>query len=179
MKFKVIDASALLHSDFGCDGQKYLAPNSVMLEILDENARILVEQALKSGRLKIADPKGESVKKVVSKASETGDVSSLSKTDVDVIALALEKKTALLSDDYAIQNTARQLGLKVEFTAQDGIKKTVRWMRLCEGCGRRFEASKTGVCPVCGSRLRKRSPLVPNAGTRGCSALRDAPSGVP
>ncbi|MBM3309253.1 MAG: hypothetical protein FJY77_03275 [Candidatus Altiarchaeales archaeon] len=157
MEFKVIDASALLHSDFSCSNQRYLVPNSVMLEILDEKTRILAEQALKSGRLKILDPGEDSIKKVVSKASKTGDDSSLSKADVDLIALALEKKTVLLSDDYAIQNTARQLGLKVEFTAQEGIKKTVKWVKLCEGCGRKYEASTAGVCGVCGSRLRKHS----------------------
>lgn len=156
MEFKVIDASVLLHSNLDFSKQIYLAPNSVILEIIDERAKILVDAAIKNKRLKIVDPGETALRKTVSKAVETGDIQSLSKTDLDVIALALEKNAVIASDDYAIQNTARQLGLKTEATMQDGIKKAVKWIKLCEGCGRRYETSKRGLCQVCGSKLRKK-----------------------
>jgi UPF0271 protein len=156
MGFKVIDASVLLHARIAFDRQAYLAPNSVLLEVHDERVKELVDASLRSKRLRVADPGRAAVQKVVCAASETGDIASLSPADLDVLALALEKKAVVVSDDYAIQNTARRLGLTVETGAQDGIKEVVTWVNVCEGCGRTYSVSKKALCSVCGSHLLKK-----------------------
>jgi len=156
MGFKVIDASVLLHSRLDFGKQEYLAPNSVILEVHDEQAKTLVDAALRAKRLRVVDPGRRALQKVAVMAAATGDLGSLSANDLDVLALAVEKKAVVVSDDYAIQNTAKRLGLLVEAGVQDGIKDVVTWVSMCEGCGRSYAASKKGVCAVCGSRLQKK-----------------------
>jgi UPF0271 protein len=151
---RVVDASVLIHSTSLGDFQ-YLAPNSVILEIIDSRAKAIVESAIRNNRIRIEDPKEKAIEEVRKKARETGDLESLSDTDVEVIALALEKNAIVISDDYAIQNTASQLGLKIEVGVKDGIKKTIKWTSVCEGCGRTYE-KKVGTCEICGSRIRKK-----------------------
>ena len=157
METKVADASALLHAVLDCRGAKFLTTNSVAQEVLDENAKTRMDAAIQSGSMTVADPDAKSLARAKEAAAETGDLSSLSKTDLEVIALAIEKKAVIVTDDYAIQNTARRLGLETEPAVQEGISREVKWARKCEGCGRIYDAGKSGPCPVCGSRLLKKA----------------------
>ena len=56
-------------------------------------------------------------------AQETGDLRALSKADLDVLAKALEYRGVLATDDYALQNVALHLGLRIEPIGQPRIKK--------------------------------------------------------
>lgn len=156
MEFKVIDSSVLLHYTPDFTRRRFLAPDSVIKEIVDETVSSIVESAVKDQRLVVANPGRRSLERAASKAAESGDLDGLSKADLDVLALALEKKAVVVSDDYAIQNTARHLGLKTESALQDGIRETVRWVRKCEGCGKTYETGRKGSCDICGSRIVKR-----------------------
>ena len=44
-------------------------------------------------------------------ATRTGDISGLSQVDLEVLALAIEMKELLYTDDYRMQNVCRFLGL--------------------------------------------------------------------
>jgi len=81
-------------------------------------------------------------------ARETGDLRTLSKADLDVLAKALEYRSILATDDYALQNVALHLGLKVEPIGQPKIKRIRKHIQRCRGCGSRFEGE---VCPDCGT----------------------------
>lgn len=154
--FKVIDSSVLLHATPDFRRQAYIAPSSVVQEVISETTKAIVEAAIKNRRLRILEPGERAMKKAAASAIESGDFERLSKTDIDILALALEKKAVVVSDDYAIQNTARHMGLKTEAAAQEGIKKTVRWVNACTGCGKIYNGVKKGPCAICGSEIRKR-----------------------
>ncbi len=103
--------------------------------------------------LKVSQATTGALSKVKEAAKGTGDSSRLSKTDLDVLALALELKAAVVTDDYSIQNLASVLGIEFMTMNMKGITKVVRWNYLCTGCGKVFKESHPD-CPVCGSPLR-------------------------
>ncbi|MBN2250886.1 MAG: hypothetical protein JW724_02275 [Candidatus Altiarchaeota archaeon] len=150
---KVLDSSSILHSDLDFTEGDYLVTNSVLHEIMDERALVLVQKALKNGSMTLKDPSPESIGKAGEAAKETGDLFRLSGADLDVLALALEEDALILSDDYAIQNVAGKLKLRCQKTVQEGIKKHLVWVNMCPSCSRTYD-SDARVCSVCGSRLR-------------------------
>ena len=106
-------------------------------------------------RLEIINPETEYVTKVLVKAKETGDFQNLSKGDISVIALCLQINGELVTDDYALSNTAKQLNLKVNPIMTKGITEIKDWIYFCPGCEKTF--SKISQCPICGSSLSRRS----------------------
>lgn len=151
---KILDASGILHSDLDYSTGEYLITNSVLLEIASENAKAAVESALRGGGIRIVDPRPESVKKATEAAQKTGDIRSLSTADLDVLALAIERKAEIISDDYAIQNVAALLRIKCHTTAQDGIRREFVWEKTCPGCGLKHSMD-FDECEVCGTKLRR------------------------
>ncbi len=127
---------------------------SVVEELRDANSRLMID--LMSVRV---EPALAGFKKeVISKAGITKDSEELSGADIDILAKALEysgrEETILITDDFAIQNTAIQLGIKVMPAGQRKIKDVLLWEKQCIGCKRRFPEGD--VCPVCGSPMKKR-----------------------
>jgi len=149
---KVLDTSGILRSDLDFSDSCYLITNGILQELESEHERIAVNAAIDRGLIEVKEPDGNSISKVKKTAGQSGDLEKLSENDISVLALALETDSSIVSDDYNIQNLARILGLKYERTAHPGIKKRVRWIKVCEGCGREGEDY---VCRVCGSRLRR------------------------
>ena len=127
---------------------------SVVEELRDENARTTME--LMNVRVEPSLPGFK--KEVRTKAGITKDSEELSATDIDILAKALEyskrEETILVTDDFAVQNTAIQLGIKVMPAGGRKIKDVLLWEKQCIGCKRRFPEGD--VCPVCGSPMKKR-----------------------
>lgn len=126
---------------------------SVLDEIRDERSRTIMELM----NVRIEPVLQSFIREVTSKAKETKDSEELSRTDLDLLAKALEytrsENTILVTDDYAVQNTAIQLGIKVIPAGQKKIKDILLWEKFCIGCKRRFPAGDD--CPVCGTPLKK------------------------
>lgn len=126
---------------------------SVVKELRDESSRT----ALELMNVKVEPPLESFIKEVRKKAGMTKDSEELSNADIDILAKALEhseqEETTLITDDFAVQNTAVQLGINVMPVAQRRIKDILLWEKLCTGCRRRFPQGD--VCPVCGSPLKK------------------------
>jgi UPF0271 protein len=126
---------------------------SVVEELRDENARTTLELMTAI----IEPPLPGFIKEVREKAGITKDSEELSATDIDILAKALEysrrEETILVTDDFAVQNTALQLGIKVMPAGGKKIKDILLWEKRCIGCKRRFPQGD--VCPVCGSPLKK------------------------
>ncbi len=147
MKVHVIDSSAIFQ-------RKAVYANMVTVpevaaEILDEASAIYFSVK----NLRVEEASRESVEEVVEIAKRTGDIHKLSKTDISVLAKALDEvkkgnEVVLVTDDYAIQNVAMKLGIKFEGIIQSQISKEFKWVKVCKGCGRRIDSD---VCPVCGS----------------------------
>jgi UPF0271 protein len=144
-----VDAS-LFFSDATLEGEIFTTP-SVVEEVADLRSRCRLEALLASG-LSVATPLKESVKRVVTAAGETGDVTRLSPADTDLLALSLDLGAVIVTDDYAIQNVAQKLGLGVQGILQRKASPR-RWKFRCPGCNRRYSAA--GTCPVCGSLLSR------------------------
>ncbi len=126
---------------------------SVVEELRDENARTTLELM----NVRIESPLPVFKKEVSEKAGITKDSEELSTTDIDILAKALEYskrlEAILVTDDFAVQNTALQLGIQVMPAGGRKIKDVLLWEKICIGCKRRFQAGD--VCPVCGSSLKK------------------------
>jgi len=103
--------------------------------------------------IQFVSPGRESLEKVREAARLTGDDIRLSQVDMEVLALALELKATVLTDDYSIQNLAAQLGIDYKGVEKEGIRRVIRWGYKCSGCGRTYSVSHR-ECPVCGSLLK-------------------------
>lgn len=149
----VLDATAL-RSGAAVSGESecHTTP-SVLGEVKRGAASKRLALLLESGNLRVSEPNDRHLDAVKKAASETGDLTRLSGTDLDILALALELGAKLLSDDYSVQNVARVLGVEIICTAEAGIREVFVWGFRCRGCGRRYE-NKMAECPVCGSEVR-------------------------
>jgi len=152
---KILDASAF-YAGIPFASQEECYTTSIIFDEIKHikknyNAlNVLVE----TNRLKILNPEKEYVTKVLAKAKEIGDFQNLSKGDVSVIALCLQIDGELVTDDYAISNTAKQLNLKVIPIMTKGISEVKDWVYFCTGCEKIFP--EISQCPICGNNLSRR-----------------------
>ncbi|MFH1404212.1 MAG: PIN domain-containing protein [Candidatus Altiarchaeota archaeon] len=150
----MLDASAIIRSNLDFSEGGYYITHGVMSEINDPRARDAIDYGIRSSNIKMLETGGKHLEKARKAARKTGDDRVLSETDLEVIAAALEHGLNVASDDYAIQNTCRTLGIGYVTTLHDGIREHVRWRYVCGGCGKSMEGP--GVCSVCGSEARRR-----------------------
>jgi endoribonuclease Nob1 len=106
-------------------------------------------------RLRIIEPEQENTNFVLEKAKNTGDLSELSKEDISVLALCVQLKGELVTDDYTVSNVAKHLNLKVIPIMTKGISKILDSAYICPACNKIYE--KISNCPICGSKLKKKS----------------------
>ncbi|MEA1925556.1 MAG: ribonuclease VapC [Candidatus Altiarchaeota archaeon] len=158
MKKRLLDTCVINRSELNFSDGSYVITNNVLSEVRDETVKSILQSALRAGRIMVEEPGARYIKEVREKAGETGDLQRLSDTDIELIALALEKKYLLLSDDYSIQNMCKHLDIEYGGGVQDGISKKLKWFMVCEGCGRRipYDAAMK-ECSVCGSEFRKKA----------------------
>ena len=109
---------------------------------------------LETNRLKIREPDKRSMGVAVKAAKDTGDFQQLSKQDISIIALCIEMKGEIISDDFAISNVAKNLALKVSPVMTKGIEDVGRWVHYCPGCRTNHINGKE--CPTCGTPLKRK-----------------------
>lgn len=155
MDFRILDASAFyagvpFRSSSDCyttslvyDEIKHIKKNQDALGTL-----------LETNRLKIREPDGESTKAAISAAKDTGDYPQLSKQDLSIIALCIELDGEIISDDFAISNVAKNLGLKISPIMTQGIKDVGRWVHYCPGCRTNHKTGRE--CPMCATPLKRK-----------------------
>ena len=159
----LLDSSAVLN-DFGFEFSKehrYISTSLAIGEFKDLRSRHLMENALQQGLLSIEEPGEESQKSVKEITSKKG-FSKLSKTDLSILALALDlkkqgKKFTLITDDYSIQNFAKILEIPFESAMRGEISKEISFSLSCPSCSKTMpSSSKERKCPVCGSALKRK-----------------------
>ncbi len=155
MDFRILDASAFyagvpFRSSEDCfttslvyDEIKHIKKNHDALGTL-----------LETNRLKIREPDSESTKSAIKASKETGDFPQLSKQDISIIALCIEMKGQIISDDFAISNVAKNLGLEILPIMTKGIKDVGKWVHYCPGC--RTNHSRGTECPACATPLKRK-----------------------
>ncbi|QPV64523.1 NOB1 family endonuclease [Halosimplex litoreum] len=149
----VLDASAFIN-EYHTTEQQATVP-LVREELEDESAYRY--DAMEGSGMHIHIPEDETVERIERAARETGDLETLSETDVRLVAAAFELDGRLVTDDYAMQNVAEKLEVAVELIAREGISEQRDWRFQCSGCGREFDENHDR-CPVCGSDLSRKNP---------------------
>lgn len=105
----VLDASAILNAfPFKFGEHKYFAVHEVVDELKDFRAKSILEAGIASGKLKVMMPSEESITKV----KEFSKGVNLSEADVKTLALALELKEELWTDDFGMVKVAKKLGVR-------------------------------------------------------------------
>jgi UPF0271 protein len=150
---RVLDASAFVH-DYHAEGDLVTIP-MVREELEDESGYRF--DALEGGGMRLHVPDEGAVETVERAARTTGDATELSRTDARLVAAAFELGATLVTDDYAMQNVADELGVEVEVVAREGIDERRDWQHQCQGCGRVYDEHHER-CPVCGSDLSRKNP---------------------
>ena len=148
----VVDTSAIMSRRIDMLNKKLVFPASVMEEIRKGKLRRLLDVV--SPEINVYAPSKESRRDVVSFATRSGDITVLSDTDIDVIALALELKATIITDDYAIENVAEFMGIHYVGSDLKPIKSKIKWSFRCTGCGK-FYKSDIGTCRICGHALKR------------------------
>ncbi len=155
MVFRVLDATAFYA------GIPFVSNDSFMTTsmVYDEIQHIKTKQGAleilqQTGRLQIRDPSKDSINIVIDGAERTGDNTTISEQDVSIIALALENKIELITDDFAVTNVAKQLKIKTSSLMTQGISTVGKWVSYCSMCGKEF--SKEKECPICGNKLNRK-----------------------
>ncbi|MFC6954001.1 NOB1 family endonuclease [Halorubellus litoreus] len=150
---KVLDSSAFIN-EYHSEDDIATIP-LVREELTDESGYRF--DAMEGAGMRIHIPDAGTVERVERAARETGDLAELSDTDVRLVATTFELDATLVTDDYAMQNVAERLDVRVEVIARDGISEQRDWTFQCAGCGREFDENKDR-CPICGSDLARKNP---------------------
>ena len=155
MDFRILDASAFyagvpFRSSNDCyttslvyDEIKHIKKNHDALGTL-----------LETNRLKIREPDKEATQAAITASKDTGDFPQLSKQDISIIALCIEMNGEIITDDFAISNVARNIGLKISPIMTKGIEDVGKWVHYCPGCRTNHTSGKE--CPMCGTPLKRK-----------------------
>ncbi|HWG90682.1 MAG TPA: PIN domain-containing protein [Candidatus Thermoplasmatota archaeon] len=153
----VLDTSAILAGTPPSPslGTLYI-PEGVLGEIAIEGpTRRALDFLIEAGAKVVQAPAG-ALRQAREAAQATGDLPRMSEVDLTVLALGLERKATLLTDDYRIQNVARRLGIPFRAMAQRGIteERHHAWVYRCAGCKRVYPTARPD-CDVCGSIVKQ------------------------
>lgn len=147
----VLDSSAFFAS-FYEEGVLLITIDAVVDEVRDA-VSVMHLNILQERGLRVEPVDAVQIKSVLDAARKTQDIDKLSDTDIQVIAKAKEHGGIIVTDDYAIQNVATVLGIKVRSLMQKKIRSVYVGLRKCVGCGHKSESD--AICPVCGSSTRR------------------------
>jgi len=200
----VLDTGPLIkNTDIRKLGDSFFTTSQVLSEVRDRHARSLL--SLKLEEIKTSEPTEEDIESVISFSKKTGDFSSLSPTDIRVLALAVklhresggtinetpgdikpfqnrarmdewitpenfktnDGKVSLVTFDFALQNVAIQMGIKIMNPVGLEIKFLKKWVKKCKACFEICEDIEKEFCPECGNHsLLKISYTVDNEGNK-------------
>ena len=155
MVFRVLDATAFYAGIPFSSNDSFMTTSIVYQEIQHIKAKQgALDMLQQTNRLQVRDPAEKTINIVNDASEKTGDKQTISKQDVSIIALALENNIELITDDFAVTNVAKQLGVKTSPLMTQGIKVVGKWISYCSACGKEF--SKEKECPICGSKLNRK-----------------------
>ena len=161
MRAVLLDASALIQG-FEAADEKYFTVREVVEEVKNRIARIRIETYISSNKLIIRSPKSTFIERLESMTVKMGESIVLSPADKKFLSLALQMNeegydVILITEDYSVQNMAKELGIGYRSLATPGIKRRISWTIYCPGCYKIFdEPQPNSICPVCATRLKRR-----------------------
>ncbi|MEM4576843.1 MAG: hypothetical protein QW701_05200 [Candidatus Nezhaarchaeales archaeon] len=157
----VLDTSALLTNNLVgiLQGYHCFTVPDVLEEVKSLRHMISVEVLLDLKALRVVEPDNYYIEKILEAAMESGDITSLSRTDVKVLALALQLQAQglnpiLMTDDYSVQNLASRFKVGYRSVKVSTIKKRIKWRYRCTACSAIYDKyAKT--CAICGHKLKR------------------------
>lgn len=155
MAFRVLDASAFYAGvPFASSGRLHTT-GDVHGEVRHiKSSHGAIDALIDAGRLVVADPSPASLAAARAAASAAGESGALSRADMSVVALCHELGGELVTDDYAVSNVAKRMGLAVVPVMTRGTRAPRRWERRCAACSRAMGAEAR--CRVCGGAASRR-----------------------
>jgi len=122
MKHLVMDSAVILNNfNFSFSDEIYFTTNEILDEIIDLRSRNLVQAGLSQGKIKVIEPKKDSIELIEKVVKELNISHKLSKADISILALAFELKFPLLTDDYHIQKVCLKLDLEFDSVFREKI----------------------------------------------------------
>lgn len=122
-----------------------------------------IKLAIELEKLILKNPSEYFIKLVEEKSKITGDINALSKTDLDLIALALElmnttdNEIILYTNDYSMENLCSALNLKFKALFKNGIKSKIFFEVYCPYCKTIYKSEDLNrSCDRCGLKLKRR-----------------------
>lgn len=138
----VIDANIFIHAS------SRSLPFDVMMtvpDVTEELESFEAQQRFESHDIELQAPDEATVQQITERADACG--LSVSRTDRRLLALAREVDGTLVTDDYQLQNLAKQCDIPVQGFVRDEIDEATAWTRRCPNCGQERDGE---TCPVCG-----------------------------
>ena len=143
MVFRVLDATAFYAGMPFSSNDSFMTTSVVYQEIQHiKTKQGILDILQQTNRLQVRDPEKDTITIVNGIAEKTGDSQTISEQDISIIALALENKIDLITDDFAVTNVANQLGIKTSSLMTQGIKVVGKWISYCSVCGKEFSKIK-------------------------------------
>lgn len=158
----VLDAAAFLAGTPDFSRGRFLTVRGVIDELgTNFIVKARLQVAMESKRLSVYEPSEDQVSTILKQASLSGDMKKLSPTDIQLLATAFSERSRgsrviMVSDDYSLQNVARQLGIETLGVILPGIKTTLNWLWYCSSCHRVYDSSPPGNCLFCGGEVKRR-----------------------
>lgn len=142
---------------------KFYTTPLVICEI-PNTTKILIPELIESRKLEVIEPPSYLFNHVKRLAKKSGDIGTLSNTDISILSLALQLekeglKPIVISDDYSVQNLSKFLGFKFSRLSTNGISNKIEWLIYCIGCGKTFKNGETTICDNCGTKLKRKAKI--------------------
>ena len=155
----VVDSTVLIHvlpnNLEYFSNKNFIVPSSIYEEIKSKKAKFALEILIEQNHVQLVEPTKKSLKKAEKMAKKTGDFTSLSNYDLQIIALSLDYNDfIILSDDFAIQNVCKINNLCVEGTSFS-IQTKRQYYWKCSVCYNTYHR-KVQVCIECGSPVKRK-----------------------
>ena len=155
MDFRILDASAFYAGVPFQTSKIHFTTARVYQEIkhIKKNQDVL-STLIQTKRLQIIEPEGSYIKDAKNAAKKSGDLPQLSEEDISIIALGIKTQGEIISDDFAISNVAKNIGLKISPIMTKGIRDVGNWIHYCPGC--KITQKEKKECPNCGTPLKRK-----------------------
>lgn len=135
--------------------QKVYTTLNVIKEVKDYNSNLMLDFAISSGKVIVLDPSLRSVNKVKMVLKEINE-NTLSRTDISVVALALDLMPSIVfTDDLSVQNVLLKLNIKFSpVKINRSAVKVHRFKYKCSNCNKIFSIY-ISECPYCSGKIIK------------------------
>lgn len=154
----VLDATAFIGLDFPIlqtiPNVIFFTTLSVVSELKDFRSRMNMDVLKHSGLLQFNVPQNKLLQELKKRIQVIDPQTTLSPADIDVLALTLQLKGTLISNDLSLQNAALHFEIPIKVISGRKITYPRKWQLKCTSCGK-FEKETLQICASCGGILKR------------------------